>query len=541
MKLLTLYKKESKIPAGSALTMALISGTAQGLLLAIISRASSTASSESLNFRMLLLFLSTFAIMIIGKRFALRKATEIAENITFSLRLRISKKIINSDLKFIEETGKGEIYAKISGDTNLISESGSVLINACQSGIVLAFSLLYIAYLSKAAFTITIIAIGMSIFKFLLMRSNISRGLRKTMNKEESFFDMLNQILDGFKELKQNSKKRDAFFKIFSLIAKKTEQLKLRTGYQFVTEMMFSQVFFYTLLAIIIFILPRLELANGELILHLVAAILFIIGPANLMVSAIPIFSRVEMAIDHLYELEQQIDDSTRDEAPVSPLHTAIFESFKKIHLENAMYSYLDKHKAPLFTIGPNTLSFSKGEICFIVGGNGSGKTSFLKLLIGLYYPDEGSIKVDETIINSNNYTTYRELFTVICNDFYLFSRLYGIETIDPDEVNRLIKLMKLENKTTIIDDEFTNTSLSTGQRKRLAMIVSILEQKQIIILDEWAADQDPEFRHFFYEELLRDLKKKGKTIIAVCHDDRYFHVADRVLKMEYGKFTNFE
>jgi len=540
MNLLKLYKNEAAISGKTIIFMAIVSGIAQGLLLGIITTAAATAKYNSLNFRYFLLFIVSFAIVIIGKRYALTKATSIAEAIIKKLRIRISNKIRNSELLFLENLGKAEIYTRITYNTNLISESAVLLINAAQSGIVLFFCLFYIAVLSKLAFFITILAIFAAIMNYIMQQKKIDNEIRETAKKESSFFDMLNQTLDGFKELKVNKQKSDDLFNHLTKIADETETLKLKTGFKFVTELMFSQVFFYTLLAIIVFVLPRLDPANPSLIIRLTAAILFIIGPVNLMVGAIPLFSRANMAVETLYELEEKVDQTNKNYKINGKPQLRRFVSFNTLKIDALSFSYKDAHGTPLFTIGPLHMTAQKGEILFIVGGNGSGKSTLLKLLAGLYYPDSGSIQIDKISIDKLSYQAYREMFSIIFSDFHVFDRLYGIDELKYDTVNTLIHQMELENKTEVIDGEFSNTNLSTGQRKRLAMICALMEDRPICIFDEWAADQDPLFRQYFYETLLNDLKSKGKTIIAVSHDDRYFHCADRVLKMEYGQFVEY-
>jgi len=126
--------------------------------------------------------------------------------------------------------------------------------------------------------------------------------------------------------------------------------------------------------------------------------------------------------------------------------------------------------------------------------------------------------------------------FSAIFIDFHLFDRFYGIQNgIDPKKVNDLLKLMKLDHKVTVQNNQFSTTDLSTGQRKRLAMIIAIMEDKPIYVFDERAADQSPGFRDYFYYQLLPSLKQKGKTVIAVTHDQQYFDIADRILEMDYG------
>ncbi|MBF0573681.1 MAG: cyclic peptide export ABC transporter [Desulfamplus sp.] len=540
MNLLTLYKKESTISGNLVLTMALISGTFQGLILGIITNAASAGTKDSWYIRYLFLFAISFAIAVIGKRHALTESTRIAEIVINRIRVRIADKIRDSELLFLENIGKSEIYTLITQNTNLISESVVVIINACQSGIVLIFCLFYLGYLSKLAFFTTVLAISAGIFSFMLHQKEIDSELRETTLKETKFFELLYNTLDGFKELKMNRKKSDDYFGFLKVVAEETEKLKIRTGFRFVTEIMFSQVFFYTLLAIIVFLLPKFDYISGSILIKVTTAVLFIIGPANMVVSAIPLISRANIAVENIYSLEKRLDEASKPYKVERTSPVRKITSFEKIDFENLNFSYLDANNTPLFTLGPLNLSVKQGETIFIVGGNGSGKSSLMKLLAGLYYPASGNIILDgSTQINKVTYPAYRELFSVIFGDFHLFDKLYGLDDIDEDQVFKLLKIMQLDRKTEFIDRGFTNTNLSTGQRKRLAMIVALLEKRPICLFDEWAADQDPIFREFFYTTLLQQMKQDGKTVIAVSHDDRYFSFADRIIKMEYGKFVD--
>jgi putative pyoverdin transport system ATP-binding/permease protein len=202
-------------------------------------------------------------------------------------------------------------------------------------------------------------------------------------------------------------------------------------------------------------------------------------------------------------------------------------------------FTYTNADGTPGYRVGPLTAGITAGEILFIQGGNGSGKSTFLRLLTGLYYPQSGDLLVDGKPLQLAQYQRYRSMFSVIFTDFHLFDRLYGLGEVDEGQVEDLLAQMELSDKTSLESGRFTRLNLSTGQRKRLALISALLENKQVIVFDEWAADQDPGFRRYFYEVVLRDLKKQGKTIIAATHDDRFFGVADRVWKMEYGRFVD--
>ena len=211
----------------------------------------------------------------------------------------------------------------------------------------------------------------------------------------------------------------------------------------------------------------------------------------------------------------------------------------RRIEFRNIAFTYPAPQDQGSFSIGPIDLKVNEGEIIFLVGGNGSGKTTFLKVITGLYYPQQGTVLMDGLTVNKANYQHYRNEMAVIFSDFHLFDRLYGLKEVDMDRLKESLRSMGLMEKTAYVDGRFTNLNLSSGQKRRLALIIALMEDKPILVVDELAADLDPVFRKYFYEVILVDLKSRGKTIIATSHDDRYFHVADKVVKMEYGRIID--
>jgi putative ATP-binding cassette transporter len=208
------------------------------------------------------------------------------------------------------------------------------------------------------------------------------------------------------------------------------------------------------------------------------------------------------------------------------------------IRLENISFTYTDHSGAAVFTVGPFDLTLEAGQILFVAGGNGSGKSTFLKLLTGLYPHSSGSIEVDGA---TTGIADYRALFSTVFTDFHLFDQLYGVPSPDPQRVEDLLRQLRLGQKAAIVDNAFSTTKLSTGQRKRLALIAAVLEDRPVIIFDEWTADQDPEFRETFYKDLLPQLRREGRTVIAVTHDDRYFKYCNRLITMQDGRITGDE
>ena len=538
MHIIDFYKKEKTTSGIDILVMACTSGLSNGSLLAIITFAAKAVSrdSDGGSFRYLILFIISLLSFIMGKRYALKHATIIIEGLIKKVRTRITNKIRQSELLFFENIEKSHIYTRINQDTNFISQSALLIINSCQSALILVFCLFYIAWLSKVAFFITVGAIIAAVIIYLMYRKEVNHLLQEITDKETELFDSLTHIVDGFKELKVNRRKSDHVFTHFKDISDSTEKIKIKTGIAFVTDFVYSQTFFYILIAILVFLLPMFIDTYSEVIIKLVMAVLFIIGPVEMVVGVIPVLARANVAVGNLYKLEELIDKEggiipQTEQAPFQPI-----ESFREIRIDKATFNYKDKDEKVLFHLGPIDLSIKSGEVVFLVGGNGCGKSTLLKLLSGLYYPSSGALYLDDDVLSKPIYPSYRELFSLIFADFHIFDRLYGFGEVDTKKVNDLIKLMELDKKTQYVDGKFTETNLSTGQRKRLALIAAFLEDKPIYMFDEVAADQDPEFRAYFYNELLMDLKKRGKTVIAATHDDKYFHVADRVLKMEYGK-----
>jgi len=531
------YKKEVEAPGVNIVVMAVTSGVAGGAILGLINTAAEASSDKEIHAKLFIMFVLALFLYIYTKRFALDTATKGVEIALNKLRVRITDKLRRADLHFIETTADTEIYTKLSQETAILSQAAFMIVEASQSAIVLLACFVYIFIISKVAFllTVTAIAIGMSLY--FVNSHEIMKDLQKSAQKEEEFFGLLSHLLRGFKEVKMSYRRNEEVYADISAISNDAKRLKVKTNAKVVVDFMFAQVFFYSLIGMNIFILPSMVDIDAKDLVKLAASLLFIIGPLTTFVSSIHIFAKTALSIDTLYALEDMLDkaisDSTYMEPPATPA------PFNEISVENISFSYVDHAGTNVFQVGPLDFRIKKGETVFIVGGNGSGKSTLLKLLTGLYAPRSGKIKIDGKTVEPDRLQEYRELFSAIFGDFHLFPRLYGVDNPPDEKVDNLLRLMELQKKTEYKHGGFTNLDLSTGQRKRLALIVSFLEDKPVYIFDEWAADQDPEFRSYFYDVILSDLKKAGKTVIAVSHDDRYFSYADRTLKLDYGQIAS--
>lgn len=269
---------------------------------------------------------------------------------------------------------------------------------------------------------------------------------------------------------------------------------------------------------------------NTRTLTGYIVVFLYMVVPVEGILSALPAIAGARIAMQRV----QQLRTGLSPEIPPKP-HAA--EPFTSLALENIHYQYQGED-GERFSLGPLSLTFTPGERVFIVGGNGSGKTTLANLLVGIFSADSGQLWLNGNPVAADDLQHWRQHFSVIFSDFFLFDDVAFVTDRTQEQVEHLLDLLKLSHKVSFHNGRISTVALSQGQRKRLALLQSWLEDRPIYLFDEWAADQDPEFKAVFYLELLPMLKAEGKTVIAITHDDRYFHLADRLIKLESGQIV---
>jgi putative ATP-binding cassette transporter len=502
----------------------------------VINAAVEALSGEGPSWQHFVWFGLSIALFVYSLRYILYQSTGITEAAICSVRTRLADKIRRSDLLALESIGETDIHARISRDTAAISQAARPLFAAAQGAVMILFTLGYIAVVSRAALGLCLILIACGGVKYLKDRAVYEQGLSDASSREDELSGSLGGLLKGFKEIRINKRKSDDVFAEFESTATSVREVRTRTMVLFSNNILFIEMFFVLLLGAVAFVLPVIATAFAGSATKIIAAILFFFGPMTNVVVMIPVLAQVNVTVDNLERLEAALDAALARSVASEAAPLMDLSGFKTIKFSGVCFTYSDPDGNTTFQVGPLEGEVRHGELLFLIGGNGSGKTSFLKLFTALYQPTAGSILVDDMQIGPANVQSYRDLFAAIFSDFYLFEKLHGLAQVAPQRVNALLQLMGLAHKTAFSGGRFTHTHLSTGQRKRLALVVAYLEDKPVYVFDEVAADQDVQFRGYFYETLLPELKRVGKTVVVVTHDDRYFHIADRVLAMDYGK-----
>lgn len=533
LKLVALLRAGTTVSFPRLIMIACLAGFGNAMVLAVVNAAAETASPTEMNFRFALMFAVTVSIYVLAQRKLMRISATEVETIIHRIRVSLADKVRRADLAELERLGTGPIYASISKDTQAISQAATMAVIGAQSAVLIVFTMLYIAFLSRVSFLLTAVFVALASLAYLRRGNALDRDFERAIAVEGTLFERLQDLLGGFKELKMHSARSAAVFEDFSQTSKRASEIRTRTMHAYGDQFIVGQLMVFLLLATLVFIVPAFGAIDSKTIIKTTTAVLFIIGPITTLIQSVPTIASANASAENIDRLDRALSevvgDAVQVQRPVAPV-------IETIELQRVEFAYGAAAGVEGFRVGPIDLTVHRGETLFLTGGNGSGKSTLIKLLTGLYRPTRGRILVNGEAVTPAQLQSYRDSMAVIFSDFHLFRRLYGQEPIDEELVSGLLRELEIEDKVAVSDGAFTTTDLSAGQRKRLALAVAMLEDRQILIFDEWAADQDPPFRKRFYHELLALLKARGKTIVAVTHDDRYFDVADRRLMMEEGR-----
>jgi len=356
---------------------------------------------------------------------------------------------------------------------------------------------------------------------------------RRAREEQDGLFKQFRSLTEGNKELKLHAPRRTAFVARVERIARSLRDHYVSGATIAGIGHAWGQLLVFFAVGFLVFVLPQLQPISREVLTGYALVIFYVMSPFQYVLQSTPLLGRGSIAIERVEKLGLSLEEPV---AGPRALPAAPASAWRRLELSGVIYGY-NRSEEDGFAVGPIDLDFQPGEIVFVVGGNGSGKTTLAKIIVGLYVPEDGELRLDGRPVTAESLDSYRQLFSMVFSDFCLFDSLLGLESADLDQrAHRYLAKLHLDRKVSVEEGELSTVALSQGQRKRLALLTAYLEDRPIYVFDEWAADQDPVFKEIFYHQLLPELRSQGKTVLVISHDDRYFGVADRVIRLEEGR-----
>ena len=532
MKLVSFLFKYSKRLA----ILAIISGLIGGLSnIGIIAMINATLSGRFDSRTLIWIYVALALTLVVTRIVSSLVLTQLAQNATLDLRMQMSRQILSTPLRDLEEIGPHRLLATLAGDTAAITSGLLIIPGLALQGALLVGSLIYLAWLSGLVFigTLTFIIIGVGSYQLAV--NYASRYLRRARECQDTLFNHFRSMTEGTKELKLHRRRRQTFTSdVLFNTSSDLRRNNIVGNVIFTAASSWGQMLFFSLIGLLIFGLPAVQQVDAQILIGYTFTILYIVVPIEVISQMIPSLSASTVALQKVESLGLTLSAKPNDELQTTDTEPSIY--WQSLRLRDVTHTYHRERENSSFTLGPINIEFERGSLVFIVGGNGSGKTTLAKLLTGLYIPETGHISLDGHVITDENREFYRQHFSVVHSNFHLFESLLGLEAPSLDDRAReYLELLQLDHKVEIKDGVLSTTNLSQGQRKRLALLTAYLEDRPIYLFDEWAADQDPLFKEIFYLELLPQLKRRGKTVFVISHDDHYYYLADRIIKLDEG------
>lgn len=448
------------------------------------------------------------------------------------LRMGMCQRILESPLKHLEEIGPHRLMASLNGDINMVVSAMNGVPVLGVNLVILVCGTAYLGWLSPALMLWAIAFCAFGVTTYWLASHWAKRYVRQARHAQDGLHKRIDELIQGLKALKMHHARRRIFLDQLAHADALVGDSKLIGDGLFNAAIAWGRLTFLIAIGLLLFAWPRFNEVDAATLTGYTLTILYLMAPLEQIVGWLPLLAWAAGSADKIDRLGLRLDGT----APESTLLNDV-PGHGTIELRGVTHTYRREGRAEGFVLGPIDLAIDPGEIVFVIGGNGSGKTTLAKLITGLYAPDCGEIRACGDVITADNREGYRQLFSAVFDDAIVFESLWGLGSADVDERARgYLRLLGLDHVVTVTGGAFSTTELSRGQRKRLALLTAYLEDRPVYVFDEWAADQDPHFRQVFYQRLLPELKRRGKTVVAITHDDRYFDSADRVVKLEEGK-----
>ena len=519
----------------AAVIAGLAGGAASTAVLVVINAGLERSSSQATD--LFLVFLGLAALGMVTRAGSALLLVSIGESAMLQLRLRISRQILDVPLKRLEDAGIPRLLAILTDDILNMMNAIANLPVVCINVAAVVTCLLFLAWQSWSLFLIVIVLIVVLLFTaqipFMIASGHFSRA-RKEHNTVMSH---LRALISGIKELKVNRFRKREFVSELEASANRYRSHNIKAMRIAVLGATWAEMLTFLTIGLLVFVIPRFMAVPHSTLMNFVLIMLYLMEPIEFIQHQAPQFAKGAVALKSIEEVGLTLA-KTEAEQNIERLLPPK-SAWSRLELDELVFSYNMDDENRRFTLGPISFAVIPGELIFITGGNGSGKTTLAKLLAGLYSPESGQIRLDGKAVSDADREDYSQLFSAVFADFFVFEKLLGAEKTGLDEkAESYLRRLQLDHKVQVKEGSFSTTDLSQGQRKRLALLAAYLEDRPIFLFDEWAADQDPNFKSLFYQEILPELRARGKTVFVISHDQRYYDTADRVIQLDDGRMA---
>jgi putative ATP-binding cassette transporter len=528
--------QRSRSMAWLMVCVGVLSGVLSAGVLALINHVLHHPSDLSL------LVMLGFVLLVVGKILSNLGSqlllVRFSQDTILDLSLSLCAKIVRAPLRRSEQRGAANIHVTLTDDVSWVTWAIQCFPQLIMNVAVVVGCGVYLAWLSWGVFLGVVGVTVVGALGYQWMHTNARNVISATREARAELFQHFRSLTDGLKELLMHRARRQEF--VNQEVRGAAESYRKAnieaTRMQALSEV-WTQVSFYSLIGLIVFLFPSVVTVSPEAVTGYIVAVLYMMGPLWSIIGSLPTIERGQVALENIERLGVSLDAGPEDtrtievagvEARVPPI----------VQWNDVVFSYGEESGLDEpFSLGPVSLDLHPGELVFVIGGNGSGKSTFVKVLSGLYRPSQGHMTLSGTMVTDANREWYREHFSIVFSDFHLFKKLLGQSDAHAERFGpEYLRLLHMDQKVTMQGRTFSTLDLSQGQRKRLALVTAYLEDRPIYVFDEWAADQDPQYKEIFYKTLLPDLCKRGKLVVVITHDDRYFHLGSQVIKLEDGK-----
>ena len=517
------YKR--KVP--QIVLFSVLSGLANVVVIIMVTSALNT--SVELKY-MIFYYVLILGIYLLGRRFVQVQLIKITRGMIYDMRIKLVGKIFSTSYQNFEKIDKGKVYSTMNDDINRIGESTNIMMMLITSVITTLGAFIYLGSIAFWATLIVIFLILALSVTYSLVAQKAMPYFEKARDEQTTYMGLLSGMVEGFKELSLHVNKKLQYKDDVNTSAKEYKEKVTTADTKFVNAFLVGE-------SLLVILLGAVAFGMGELfpeipfytVMSFVIVLLYLIGPIGGILNSAPVIMGLKVAWNRVQEFIEEIP-ATSELVQV----TKVNRSVDQLKVEDIHFAYPGTKNDRQFSVGPINFEVASGEVIFIIGGNGSGKTTFAKLITGLYQADSGSIVINGKEVKHDSVSEY---YSTVFTPPYIFDKIYHArEGQNTDQHQQLLETLELQDKVSISDMKYDTTKLSGGQRKRLGLLQCYMEDSPIFLFDEWAAEQDPEYRKFFYRTLIPEMRKQGKIVIAITHDDHYFDEADRIYKMSDGQ-----